>query len=558
MSVGLAMMNVKQNRSDEFFEFKATLLQNHQDLSDGLLEGDIEVEPCYILLQYSDDFVDADFVHSKNYQVHKDILKNHYQTQNQEFIQYLNFNYPLNSDWIVSFDYGSFIQLNYRSDNDLIQRDIQLLVDDGVYAAGADYETDFSDELSGYTKNEESYHEIYDYSYALEDIGLKSEYTGKGIKIGSIESGIPDNYINLQNTTYFTYGTHRDKHCTMTASVYGGDYGIAKNSTLYFVADPDTTALVEGTAWLIDNGVDIINQSSGYKESGNYDAYSAFEDYVAYNFGILYVVSSGNNEESNLAIDTSAMGANVLCVGASSANYGVWYKSSYRKSKSKFVKAKPNLVAPGDRIYGVQNQSLIHYSDPVSGTSISAPFVTGVSALLMEEFPSLRKHPEKMISLLQASTTKALNQTTEYDDIAGFGIVNYRNAREIFENLSSFNTTSGYQSGDIIYKTDVISVKPGETLSVNAVLLEPSSQTDPKSTMNLPDFESMKAVLVNDTFPLERLNGKVLGNTSYLSFSKENDSDKISTFRIFLIANDAWVAGADMNMSVSYRITSDI
>lgn len=553
----LLTIPISNSPNKKEFKYYASLLQGIQDLSEDEFEEEDVDSSHSILIQYEDDYIDREFIESSNYHSHKSALKSYYLMQNQEFISSLP---DLNYDFIVSFDYGPFIQLNYSPENDLIDKDLQYLEKLGVYVANQDIVTSYEEYQSGNTQNSPDYSETYQYSDILRDLGLEEKYTGKGIKIGSIEKGTPSYKEHLENTIchYNGKSNEEEEHCSMTSAIYGGDSGIAPDAELYFASVPYSSYLIEKMTWLIDNDVDIINQSATFQNSGKYDTYSAYVDYISYNFGITYVVSSGNADVGTHKINSTSMGANVISVGASCADYGVRYKSCYLKSNSAFTKAKPNLIAPGDHIKNIPYQDKIYYTGYLaSGTSASAPFVTGIVALLMEEFPDLVKKPEKVISLLQASATKAKNQTSVYDNYAGFGMVNYKNAREAHQNINSFIANNSYTAGSSIYSSDAISLEKGETITINALLLEPSTQTDLHASSSNPDYATIQVVVVNSNLGRFKTNGIVLGNTSYLEISTDSSAVSSKNIKIYIIANKNLADGEDLRCSLSYRITSN-
>ena len=153
----------------------------------------------------------------------------------------------------------------------------------------------------------------------------------------------------------------------------------------------------------MDNGANIINMSFGM---GYSPEKSAVDEAVKYadSKGVLLVHAAGNDGE-NLADKPSfptpayAGGGkpnNWLEVGASS-----WKGlDSLAASFSNYGKAQVDVFAPGvDVLSTVPNGTY----ERLSGTSMAAPVVTGLAALLMAYHPELRAADVKRIILESAT-----------------------------------------------------------------------------------------------------------------------------------------------------------
>lgn len=138
----------------------------------------------------------------------------------------------------------------------------------------------------------------------------------------------------------------------------------------------DALAVANGIAWATDHGANVINLSVG---GTNYSNTVARAIGYARTKNVTVVTAAGNDPQER---DFPADDANVITVGASDAN----------NAPATFTSAvnKVDVAAPGvDIPFFLPEVS----SDPLvaSGTSFSAPIVTGIIALMQSIRPGLRQ-----------------------------------------------------------------------------------------------------------------------------------------------------------------------
>ena len=224
-------------------------------------------------------------------------------------------------------------------------------------------------------------------------------YTGQGIKVGVLEIGLVDanaacfspNQVvtHIQNTPNESI----EDHSTHMAAYIAGSDGIASQAKIYssYLWGSPTEEL----DWLIDNGVNIINMSFGeINPTGNYSSDSAYFDLMVNAYKVTLVSSVGNMGTSNALVCNPALAYNVIGVGAATINGIPENFSSYIEYSGG---PKPTIMALGNTILlnslGVGN----------TGTSVSCAIVSGIIALLMQQYPELKQYPELVISALVSS-----------------------------------------------------------------------------------------------------------------------------------------------------------
>ena len=295
---------------------------------------------------------------------------------------------------------------------------IKYIVNDSIFQA--------ADEYSG------SWGVQYIGSQPVHDQGIN----GSGVKIGVLDTGLDYNHEDLRNSykggydfvsndldpwddnclSYFRtcHGTHVSG--IISAQHNGiGVVGIAPGSSIYAVKVLDgggfgTASLVlSGIEWAVNNGMNIISMSIESTENNPalLDAVNA-----AYNSGILLVAAGGNNGGGPVLYPAAY--DSVIAVTAIDQN---GLKASFSP-----IGQKIEVAAPGVRV----NSTIQGGYGLLSGTSMAAPHVTGVAALIF---------------------------STSFADVNNDGLRNNKDVREIIRN-SAFD--AGIPGKDDIYGYGIV------------------------------------------------------------------------------------------------------
>lgn len=127
--------------------------------------------------------------------------------------------------------------------------------------------------------------------------------------------------------------------------------------------------VIEGLDWAISNKIQIVNMSLGTASN-----IQSFHDAITrvYNAGIVLVAAAGNN--SGGSVDYPAAYPEVIAVSATDSGDKIAYFSS--------VGPEVDLSAPGMSIYSTYKGSTYK---TLSGTSMAAPHIAGVAALVLTQ-----------------------------------------------------------------------------------------------------------------------------------------------------------------------------
>lgn len=255
---------------------------------------------------------------------------------------------------------------------------------------------------------------------------------GSGIGVAVIDSGIATDGDWISNPKTFTFATNSRSatdvygHGTHVAGIIAGTgkdsngkyRGIAPGVTLYAVkiADGDGMAyesdVVAGLQWVYNNrsayNIRVVNLSlnTSTEQSYHTSPLDAAVEILWFN-GVVVVASAGNVSTTTRFYNASpANDPFIITVGAmdekGTAVVGDDVIAAYTSmgvSQDGFK--KPDIYAPGSNIYSVLSKDSPwagQYPDRVvlngqyirlSGTSMSAPMVTGAVALLLQDEPNL-------------------------------------------------------------------------------------------------------------------------------------------------------------------------
>ena len=251
------------------------------------------------------------------------------------------------------------------------------------------------------------------------------EYTGKGIKVAVIDTGVDEAHRDLEGkiveTKDFTgaglgdatsHGSHVASTILGSGATSGGRFkGVAFDAKLYagkvlYMKDGRGRGkgswIVRAIDWAVKNDVDVINLSLGSKKPKHGRDTLSLAVNKAVDEGIVVCVAAGNSgRNGNSTIGAPGAAEKAITVGAVDPDNAIAVFSSQGPVEAEYL--KPDIIAPGVDIVaglaaGFSYRGPSHTNKPdlakelkesythKSGTSMATPICTGVCALMLEAY----------------------------------------------------------------------------------------------------------------------------------------------------------------------------
>lgn len=271
--------------------------------------------------------------------------------------------------------------------------------------------------------------------------------TGSGVGVAVLDTGIYPHkdisylvafkdFVNNKTTPYDDngHGTHVAGLISGNGSLSGNQYqGVAPKANLIGVKVLDSNEkgyisnVISGIDWVIQNkdryNIKVMNLSLGTTYSGSSDP--LIEAVEKANGEGITVIVAGGNTGYNGKVTSPAASAKAIAVGSMDSNYTVNPNDDKPSSFTVLPQTingvkKPEIFAPGTdsisllslegtRVNSDRGNVIEGYYYKMSGTSMAAPVVSGVAALLYSQNPSLSPEQVKSKIVSNGLSVSGLN-----------------------------------------------------------------------------------------------------------------------------------------------------
>lgn len=237
---------------------------------------------------------------------------------------------------------------------------------------------------------------------------LNSQYTGQGIKIAILDTGLNMHHPDYAERTIMTrsfirnetiddhngHGTHTTGTAAGRKDRNGRRYGVAVNSSIYHgkvlsnAGSGTDSGIIAGIEWALTNGCKVISMSLGAAAGPN-DSYSRIYNDLAgtaLERGTLIIAAAGNESDRRQGyiapVGHPANCPNIMAVAALNNKLDVAYFSCGEVNPNG---GQIDIAAPGVNVYSSWMAPELYAT--ISGTSMATPCVAGVAALYWEANP---------------------------------------------------------------------------------------------------------------------------------------------------------------------------
>lgn len=257
----------------------------------------------------------------------------------------------------------------------------------------------------------------------------KNGYTGKNIRIALLDTGVYVHKEIVDNIVFFrdyingkTFCYDDNGHGTHIAGIMcGKSCGMAPDAEILVFkilgknGDGKTQSALHALDWIIQNyekyQIRILNFSMGYVPNADGKLQELLMEKLdeLWELGVIVVTAAGNNGPDENSVTVPGISRKVITVGSSDdLEYDITKEKGYGgRGPTSCCIVKPEILAPGTNVLSLANRE--HEYARKSGTSMSAPVVSGALALALEKNPKIRPVEMKLMLYDSVKSIKEKN-----------------------------------------------------------------------------------------------------------------------------------------------------
>lgn len=239
----------------------------------------------------------------------------------------------------------------------------------------------------------------------------KDGYTGKGVRVALLDTGVFLHKDIRENIVFFRdYINHRTRcyddngHGTHVAGIISGKSGIAPDTSIMVFkildqnGDGRTQEALRALDFIMEKHkeyhIRVLNFSMGYMPNADARLQMLLMEKLEelWDMGVIIVTAAGNNGPEENSVTVPGISRKVITVGSSddieASSYG-------GRGPTTCCIVKPEILAPGTEVLSLANRKEDYTKK--SGTSMSAPIVSGAIALALEKRPDIKPVEMKLM-----------------------------------------------------------------------------------------------------------------------------------------------------------------